>query len=160
MDNIHSKGAANKKPFYKKVWFWVIVVIVVIAIGAGAGSTTKQANETTKSADEQTTSNEETKADEKTAEPAKDDLTLDDGWSIDKSNPYATYVVGTVSNNTDKAINNYVQITFTSYDAAGATVGSCLANANNVDANGKWSFKALCSGENIETVKFKEITGF
>lgn len=71
-----------------------------------------------------------------------------------------TKVVSTVSNNTDKAINSYVQITFSALDASGANVGDCLANANTVDANGKWKFEAMCSGNNIETARFKEITGF
>lgn len=26
----------EKKPFYKKIWFWVLIVIVVIAVGGGA----------------------------------------------------------------------------------------------------------------------------
>ena len=87
-------------------------------------------------------------------------LTLDDGWKIDKSNQYLTKVVGTVSNNSNQAINGYIQITFSGLDASGANVGDCLANANTVDANGKWKFEAMCSGQNIETVRFKEITGF
>lgn len=87
-------------------------------------------------------------------------MTLDDGWKIDKSNQYLTKVVGTVSNNSNQAINGYIQITFSGLDASGANVGDCLANANTVDANGKWKFEAMCSGQNIETVRFKEITGF
>jgi hypothetical protein len=71
-----------------------------------------------------------------------------------------TKVVGTVSNNSDKAINGYIQITFSALDASGANVGDCLANANTVDANGKWKFEATCSGSNIETVRFKDISGF
>ena len=87
-------------------------------------------------------------------------LTLDDGWSIDTSNPYMTQVVGTVSNNSDKDIKGYIQITFSALDADGANVGDCLANANTVDANGKWKFKAMCSGDDIKDVRFKEISGF
>ena len=87
-------------------------------------------------------------------------LTLDDGWSIDTSNPYMTQVVGTVSNNSDKDIKGYIQITFSALDADGANVGDCLANANTVDANGKWKFKAMCSGDGIKDVRFKEISGF
>ena len=143
------------KPFYKKWWFWVLVV-VVIAIGAGGANKGSQANEQTKSVSDQTVSTptEEVKSEEKPK------LTLDDGWSIDKSNPYMTKVVGAVSNNTDSAINSYVQITFSALDASGANVGDCLANANTVDTKGKWKFEAMCSGNNIETVRFKEITGF
>ena len=39
----------EKKPIYKKVWFWVLAVIIVGAIGAGMGGTKNQANETTRS---------------------------------------------------------------------------------------------------------------
>ena len=93
---------------------------------------------------------------------AKAKLSLDDGWTMDKSNQFAVQVVGYVSNNTDKAITNYVQITFDALDKQGANLGTCLANTNTVDAGGKWKFKAMCSGEakEISPVRFKEITGF
>lgn len=146
----------EKKPIYKRVWFWVLAVIAIGAIGAGMSDTQNQANETTKSADNSTS---QTQAEQKTSDQ-KARLTLDDGWQIDKSNPYMTKVIGTVSNNSDKAISGYIQITFSALDADGANVGDCLANANTVDANGKWKFEAMCSGQSIETVKFKEIAGF
>lgn len=87
-------------------------------------------------------------------------LTLDDGWTLDNSNPYMTKVTGYVSNSSDKAIDGYIQITFSALDANGANVGDCLANANTVDANGKWKFEAMCSGNDIADVRFKDITGF
>lgn len=146
----------EKKPIYKKVWFWVLAVIIVGAVGAGMGGTKNQANETTKSTNNSTS---QSQPEQKTSEN-KARLTLDDGWKIDKSNQYLTKVVGTVSNNSNQAINGYIQITFSGLDASGANVGDCLANANTVDANGKWKFEAMCSGQNIETVRFKEITGF
>ncbi len=118
--------------------------------------TQNQANETTKPADSSTS---QTQTEQKTSDQ-KARLALDDGWQIDKSNPYMTKVIGTVSNNSDKAIDGYIQITFSALDARGANVGDCLANANTVDANGKWKFEAMCSGQSVETVRFKEITGF
>ena len=138
-------NAKEKKPIYKKVWFWVLAVVIIGAIGAGMNGTKNQANETTKSTNNSTS---QSQPEQKTSEN-KARLTLDDGWKIDKSNQYLTKVVGTVSNNSNQAINGYIQITF-----------SGLANANTVDANGKWKFEAMCSGQNIETVRFKEITGF
>lgn len=143
----------EKKPFYKRKLVWVIAVIVIIAIGASAGKGGNQANETTKSTDG-STKQESKKADEKPR------LTLDDGWKIDTSNPYITKVVGYVSNNSDQDIKGYIQVTFSALDADGANVGDCLANANTVDAGGKWKFEAMCSGSNIKDVRFKEITGF
>lgn len=144
-----------KKSVFKKWWFWVIIAVVIIGIAASQSGTQNQADETEKSTSD-TTSSEQSEA--KTEEKAR--LTLDDGWKIDKSNPYATMVNGYVSNNSDSAIDGYIQITFSALDADGANVGDCLANANTVDANGKWKFEAMCSGDDIETVKFKEITGF
>jgi uncharacterized protein YcfL len=92
------------------------------------------------------------------------ELNSDNSYSDDvlsvKFDFQLNYFDVTVINNSDKPINGYIQITFSALDASGANVGDCLANANTVDANGKWKFEALCSGNNIETVRFKDITGF
>lgn len=144
-----------KKPFYKKWWFWVIVIIIVIAAAAGAGGDKNQANEATKS-----TSSDSQKAESTKKTESKPRLTLDDGWQIDKSNPYSTQVTGTVSNNSDQDIKGYIQISFSALDASGANVGDCLANANTVDAHGKWKFDAYCTGNDIDTVRFKDLSGF
>ena len=148
----------EKKPIFKKWWFWVVAIIVIGAIGAGMNGTKNQATETTKSTtdSQHQSSTSETKSKEK-----KDRLTLDDGWQLDTSDPYSTKVTGTVSNNSDQAINSYIQITFSALDAEGANVGDCLANANTVDAKGKWKFEALClnPSNNVKTVRFKDITG-
>ena len=32
------KTYVEKKPFYKRVWFWIIVVVLVLAIGGSMGS--------------------------------------------------------------------------------------------------------------------------
>lgn len=93
----------------------------------------------------------------------KERLTLDEGWTTE-TDDYGmfTKVLGYVSNNSDKAVTNYVQITFDTLDEAGANLGSCLANANTIDANGKWKFEAICSADasSIAEVRFKEISGF
>lgn len=147
-----------KKPWFKKWWVWVLIVILLIGVGSAMGG--KGSSDTAKPAGSQSAAAKpaETKA---PAKP-KDRLTLDDGWKIDKSDGFAVYVNGYVSNNTDKPVNGYVQVTFSAVDAHGANVGDCLANANTIDANGKWKFKAICTGEakEIETVRFKELTGF
>lgn len=144
----------EKKPLYKKKIVWVIAVIVVIAIGASASKGGgNQANETTKSTNDST----QQQPKKSTEKPR---LTLNNGWSIDTSNPYITQVVGAVSNNSDQDIKGYIQITFSALDVDGANVGDCMANANTVDAGGKWKFKAVCSGDDIKDVRFKELTGF
>lgn len=132
----------------------VLSIVIAIAMLVAASKAVDEALKTAPQTSQQTT-------DEKTADdPKKERLTLDKGWKIDKSNPYMTKVTGTVSNNSDQPVNGYIQITFSALDADKANVGDCLANANTVDGNGKWKFEAMCSGENIDTVRFKEITGF
>lgn len=71
------------------------------------------------------------------------------------------YIEGTVKNNTDKTYS-YLQVTYNVYDTEGNNLGTCLANNNNVEANGTWKFKAICSGEtkNISSYKLAEITGW
>ncbi len=104
---------------------------------------------------------------EEATEPAKPEkkerLTLDEGWTTqtDEFGMFTT-VTGYVSNNSDKAITNYVQITFDTLDAEGANLGTCLANTNTIDANGKWKFEAMCldDASTIAQVRFKEISGF
>lgn len=85
---------------------------------------------------------------------------FDEGWTLDKSKQYTAKDIGIVSDNSDKPVNGYIQITFSALDAEGANVGDCLANANTVDANGKWKFEAMCSGGNINMVRFKKLSGF
>ena len=143
-----------------------ILVLVVIGIAMSAtksSDTTKQSPQQTATAESSKVTEDKpaaAKKDEPKKEEKKERLTVDEGWSLDKSNPYMAQVVGTVSNNSDKPVNGYIQVTFSALDASGANVGDCLANANTVDANGKWKFKAICSGDDIETVRFKDITGF
>lgn len=147
----------DKLSGYKKNKTLAIVVTIVfffVFIGIGAASGGNQSTINIDSIQQSDTKKE-------TSTEAKDDrLTLDEGWSLDRSNPYMTQVLGTVSNNSDEEIKGYIQISFSALDAEKANVGDCLANANTVDAHGKWKFKAMCSGDNIDTVRFKDITGF
>ena len=78
-----------------------------------------------------------------------------------KSDQFATYVTGVLQNNGAK--KGYVQITIPCYDKDGAKLGDALANVNDIEANGKWKFKAMFAGNekpktcNIENAK---VTGF
>lgn len=146
----------SKKPWFKKWWIWVLALILLIGLGnvLGKGGSSQSTPASNQQSSGQVSSAPATKPKEK--------LTLDEGWAMDKSNPFAVYVTGYVTNNTDKAITNYVQITFDALDKQGANLGTCLANTNTVDAAGKWKFKAICGGEakEVAQVRFKEITGF
>lgn len=88
-------------------------------------------------------------------------LKLDDGWKLETDSGLSK-VVGTVSNTSDKAVENLATITFDVLDASGANVGVCVGTTETVDAGGKWKFEATCLAEVSadSTVRFKEITGF
>lgn len=159
-----------KKPWFKRVWVWVVAAVLVIAIAVNMGDSeetaTDSAETTTASTTEESSAETEAEATgepEPAEEPAaeQEQLTLDEGWELDKSNQFMAMVNGYVSNN-GEAITNYVQITFDVLDAEGANLGTCLANTNTIDAGGKWKFEAICDGEpdEIADVRFKEITGF
>lgn len=157
--NVGPAPTPSKKPWFKKWWVWLGIVVLLMGIGnaLGGGGTTQSAAPATR----QTAGSPSSEPAKATPE-TKAKLTLDDGWAVDRSNQFAVQVVGHVSNNTDKAITNYVQIMFDALDKQGANLGTCLANTNTVDAGGKWKFKALCSGDakEISQVRFKEISGF
>lgn len=151
-----------KKPFYKPVWFWLLALVALVILGSalGGGNKGQQATQTTAgSATTQVAPAKSTQAPAQTQAAEKERLTLNDGWKLDKSNPYMSQVVGSVANNSDAPINTYVSITFDALDSSGANVGTCLANTNTIDAKGTWKFKALCTGEGIAKVRFKAMGG-
>ena len=61
-----------------------------------------------------------------------------------ESDQFATYVSGVLQNNGAK--KGYVQIMIPCYDKDGAKLGDALANVNDIEANGKWKFKAMFAG--------------
>lgn len=129
----------EKKPIYKKVWFWILIILAIIIIAgvAGGDSTTTSGNA------------------EKTLTQEKFTLVSSEG-SYDG---FAYYVTGTIKNNTQKEYS-YVQVTFNLYDAEGAQIGTALANINNLEANGTWKFKAIGGTEKAVSYKLAEITGW
>lgn len=157
--NCPSCGAKNKKPIYKKVWFWIIVLIVVAgAIGGGNSTSNTKTNQSTQVND--TSSIEDTKNEVENKEEKKEDLEIV-GDITDESDQFATYISGVIKNNTDKKYS-YVQVTFNLYDADGNLIGTALDNVNNLEANGTWKFKAMGISENgtVASYKISEITGF
>ena len=152
-------GAKNKKPIYKKVWFWVAIVVIVIIIaassGAGGTSSTNSGNNTASAND--TNKNSGTK---------KEKFEIIDGVNgiTVEQDMFSLYFSGVIQNNTNKKYS-YVQIEISLYDADGALLGTALDNVNNLEANGKWKFKAtsFLSSDLVEEVaswKVTEITGW
>ena len=78
-----------------------------------------------------------------------------------ESDDFATYVKGVLTNN--GGAKGYVQVMIPCYDKDGAKLGDALGNVNNIEANGKWKFKAIFLGDekpakcDIEKV---EVSGF
>lgn len=71
-----SHEEVEKKPFYKKVWFWIVVVIVVIiALAVSSDNSTNTSTETSSNVEENSTTEETT---EETQE-----LSLGDTWTVD-----------------------------------------------------------------------------
>ena len=91
-----------------------------------------------------------------------DSLVLEEGHSgsLDEYG-FSYYISGYVKNTGDKKYS-YVQITFTTYDAEGNTLGTCLDNNSGLEANGRWKVNAIClsSTNEIASYKMTEITGW
>lgn len=139
-----SCGAKNKKPFFKKVWFWVLIVIIIGAAGAGASNDTKEGNDK--------------KTDVTTEKKEKYELVGETTWTKDA---LGIHIEGTVKNNAGKEVT-YAQITFKLFDADGNQVGTAIDNINNLEKDGTWKFKAIgIDTDNVVTsYKLSEVTGF
>ena len=135
----------NKKKL--PTWAIVLIAIFVVAIIGGAMG---NSDSDTQDSKEQTG----------TTSVKKEDLELEDGHTgaLDEYG-IAYYIDGYVKNNSDKEFS-YVQIEFITYDSEGNTLGSCIDNNSGLEADGRWKFKAICTGgvDKIASYKLKEIT--
>lgn len=136
----------GKKPIYKRWWFWGLAIVVLIA-WAASGSNNKDQGAGTKDGASTPTVSDKAKA---------PDLEVVE-HSVQKET-YSTNIVGVVKNNTSKQYT-YVQVEINLYDDSGAQVGSTLANANNLEPNGTWKFKAITL-EEFGNYKIKDVSGF
>lgn len=137
-----------KKPIWKKWWFWGIIIVVVIALAASGGDKNKDQGSGTK--------------DGKSTPAAADKVEKPDLEVINhstESDSFATYIVGSVKNNTNKQYK-YVQVEVNLYDADGAQVGSTLANTNNLEPGGTWKFKTMATTKDFASYKIKNVTGY
>lgn len=129
----------RKKQGFPKVLIilGILVAVAIIAIAAGGGSSENKETETER-------------------------FTLEEGHSgAPDEAGFAYYVEGYIKNNKDKNYS-YIQVTFTTYDSEGNTLGTCLDNNSGLEANGRWKFKAICveNIENISSYKLTDITGY
>lgn len=144
--------AKEKKPFYKKVWFWILAVVVVVGIyGAGSGG-----NDDNTSVQKAENSSTENVAEEKKEYELKDVKVTTDEFG-------GNYVEGVLVNNSDKD-KNYVQVQFSASDADGNKIGSALDNVSNLGAGKSWKFKAMLletsDGEITFDLDNPEVSGF
>lgn len=135
----------EKKPIYKKWWFWLIVVFVVVGIGGASqtgsedtpsvAGTPASSQEVSGSAAQDTT----VPAPTATPKPEKYEVVGDIAFEDDG---LACYLSGTLKNNSGKECS-YIQISFNLYDAEGNQIGTAMDNLNNLADGGTWKFKAM-----------------
>ena len=102
-------GAKNKKPFYKKWWFWVILVFFLIG-SAGAGSSTGESTDSTSGTKPVEPSTQSTPAKENT-EPSSQGTPAKENTEVPVEISYTHYDVtelfDTLSGNALKAKNTF-----------------------------------------------------
>ena len=135
-----------------------IIVFVILAVGSVSDSGSKD-NVEVKTEEKKIEAPKKEEAAAKTEEPVKKEYELS-GVKME-SDDFATYVKGVLTNN--GGAKGYVQVMIPCYDKDGAKLGDALGNVNNIEANGKWKFKAIFLGDekpakcDIEKV---EVSGF
>lgn len=75
-------------------------------------------------------------------------------------NDYAQYICGTIINNTNRNIS-YAQVDINLYDRDNTLVDNTFDSITDLEANGKWKFKAPILYEyGVASYKIKDVTGF
>ena len=72
---------------------------------------------------------------------------------------FGSYIVGVVKNNTNKTYD-YLQISFTLYDANDNVVDTAFTNINNIKPGQTWKFEAMYFEESAVRWELDEITGW
>ena len=72
---------------------------------------------------------------------------------------FGSNIVGVVKNNTNKTYD-YLQISFTLYDANDNVVNTAFTNINNVKPGQTWKFEAMYFEESAVRWELDEITGW
>ncbi len=130
-------------------WVILLIILVVCIILASVSDSDSSSSESSK------------KKEGGSTKSVAEKFTLLDHKVSDESNEYFMYIEGRIKNNRDKDFS-YVQVSFTTFDKEGNTIGTCLDNNSGLNANGTWKFKAICSDDvkKIDHYELKEITGW
>ena len=149
----------------KKFPVWLIVVLVILGIGivgAAFGSDTEVSEDNNSFGETATNNNQNNNSNSANNTTKKEKFSLEDGhYGYSDDYGFAYYIEGYINNNTAKDYS-YVSVSFVAYDSEGNTIGSCYDNNGGLQANGRWKFKAICSGEAEEVARYEldEITGW
>lgn len=86
------------------------------------------------------------------------EIVLVEHHKSDKSSQYAMYIEGQIKNNKDTPFS-FVQVSFTTFDAEGKKIGTCIDLTYDLEAGGTWDFKATCidKPDKIDHYELKEI---
>ena len=85
-------GAKNKKPIYKRVWFWVIAIIIVIGATGGSGTNdSKEINNVNIESEQEVSQNnsENTTAENKSENKVEDNIPTEYKSALRKAKIYA-----------------------------------------------------------------------
>lgn len=145
-------GAKNKKPIYKRVWFWLLVIVIILGAGAALGGS----DEPTKSEGGSLTGSVEEEPENKNVfgdfelvgkpEASRDEF------------DYLT-IKGSIKNISDDDAE-YCQVEFYVYDKDGNALDNAVDNIGGIKAGKTWKFEAMSLDEEAESWEIKEITGW
>lgn len=138
-------GIYRKKPFYKKWWFWTIIIILLLYLGLSGDNYEKLGIGTAENA-----------SSDAGGEAAIPDLMVIEHST--RNDDVATYIVGTVQNNSDRKYD-HVKIEVSLFDASGKPIGTLAENISGLEPNGMREFEVM-SLEDFDTYQIKNVIGF
>ena len=117
----------DKKPVFKKWWFWVIVVVVLVGLGGAAGNKSNTENVTNSNSDKTSASNSSSSS--SSTETAKEKMTIKNSTVTDKVYGM-NQVDGEITNNDSGKHSATLKATF--YAADGKIMGTATGAVNDV----------------------------
>lgn len=132
MPNPPAPEPKKKRPVWQVVLGIILVVIGLSAMFGGCSSADNNSSGSSDGVSKAQTSKEAEDEGDYTIKKAK----------MDKSDGFATYIKGSLTNNTDTKWS-YVQVTYIIYDKSGDQVGTAMDNLNGLKPGKTWKFKAI-----------------